>query len=111
MRNNRTGLSNGVMKKTKNNNFFIYTCNTYPGCSGGVIVKQNTNCVVGMHKGEYKKSNTKGQNIGFFIRNIIYDINNNEINLNQKDKTINSIDNDKNNLNQKFKNINSIDNK
>ena len=70
MKNNRTGLSNGVMKFIKNH-FFLYTCNTYPGCSGGVIVKQNTNCVVGMHKGEYKKSIKKDTNVGIFIREII----------------------------------------
>ena len=81
MKNNKTGLSNGVIKSIKKNEF-LYTCNTYPGCSGGVIVKQNTNCVVGMHRGELKIS--KNTNIGILIRNIIDDINNNQININKK---------------------------
>ena len=51
MKNKRSGLSNGLIKIIKNDKF-IYTCNTYPGSSGGVIVNQNTNCVIGIHEGE-----------------------------------------------------------
>lgn len=38
MKNKRTGLSNWLIKSIKEK-LFIYTCNIYPGSSGGVIVK------------------------------------------------------------------------
>jgi hypothetical protein len=38
MKNKRTGLSNWLIKPIKEK-LFIYTCNIYPGSSGGVIVK------------------------------------------------------------------------
>jgi len=78
MKNRRLGLSNGLIKKM-NDKLFLYTCNTFPGCSGGVILNQITNCVVGIHIGEHKKEKKKpNMNIGFFIRGIIDDINNNK---------------------------------
>ena len=50
---------------------FSYTCNTLPGCSGGCVVNQNNNCVIGMHCGEIKNSNKKVLNVGIFIWNIM----------------------------------------
>ena len=49
---------------------FTHTFNTYKGCSGGCIVIQNTNRVVGIHKGGY---NDKA-NVGIFINDVIEDI-------------------------------------
>ena len=54
MKNKRLGFSNGLIKTAKDK-LFLYTCNTYPGCSGGVILNQNTGCVVGVHMGEYNQ--------------------------------------------------------
>ena len=52
---------------------FTHTCNTYPGCSGGCIVIQNTNHVIGIHRGAHKKNNL---NVGIFINDVIEDIKN-----------------------------------
>ena len=60
-------LSNGVIKKC-DGHYFSYNCNTYPGCSGGCIVNQASNNVVGIHKGENQND---GLNVGIFIREII----------------------------------------
>ena len=60
------GLSNGIIIKNENC-FFNYTCNTYPGCSGGCIVNQFNNCVIGIHKGGIK---TK-KNIGIYVKDVI----------------------------------------
>ena len=46
---------------------FGHTCNTYPGCSGGCIVIENTNHVIGIHKG-YEKNK---DNVGIFIKDVI----------------------------------------
>ena len=35
--------------------YFIHDCNTYPGCSGGVIVNKIKNSVIGMHRGNIIK--------------------------------------------------------
>ena len=60
------GFSNGLIKKCKTYSF-SYNCDTYPGCSGGCIVNQDNNCVIGIHKGE----NINGDlNLGIFIREI-----------------------------------------
>lgn len=71
------GFSNGLIKKTKNP-FFEYTCNTTPGCSGGCIVRQNNNCVIGIHRGEKRKGRpiNKGTYIKDVIISIKYDVNN-----------------------------------
>jgi len=36
----KVSFSNGIIKKNENC-FFAYTCNTFPGCSGGCIVNQS----------------------------------------------------------------------
>jgi len=64
---NKFAFSNGIIKSNNDVNF-IYTCNTFPGCSGGCIVNQNNNCVIGIHKGEIK---TKNKNVGIFIGDIV----------------------------------------
>ena len=64
-------FSNGIIKKSKGCKF-AYTCNTYPGCSGGCIVNQYDNCVIGIHAGEIKGTGNKNVvNAGIFIRDII----------------------------------------
>ena len=73
--NNKIGsklvFSNGIIKKS-NGCKFAYTCNTYPGCSGGRIVNQYDNCVIGIHEGEIKGTGNKNAvNAGIFIRDII----------------------------------------
>jgi len=66
------GFSNGNIKKD-NNSFFEYTCNTTPGCSGGCIVKQSNNYVIGIHQGAIVQNNGKEMylNQGIYIRDII----------------------------------------
>jgi len=59
---------------------FIHSCNTHPGCSGGVIVNKIKNSVIGMHIGS--KTNSKNEeieNVGIFIKNIIDDIKKNPL--------------------------------
>ena len=73
--NNKIGsklvFSNGIINKSYGCNF-EYTCNTYPGCSGGCIVNQYNNCAIGIHKGEIKRRGNKNVvNVGIFIRDII----------------------------------------
>ena len=74
--NNQVGLSNGVIIKNENC-FFNYTCNTYPGCSGGCIVNQFNNCVIGIHKGGIKTQ----KNIGIYVKDVIKCIKNSKENL------------------------------
>ena len=57
----------------KDNYLFTHKCSTYPGCSGGCIVIQNTNRVIGIHKGGHK---TDKANIGIFIKDVIKNIEN-----------------------------------
>ena len=71
-------FSNGLIKKNQNC-FFAYTCNTYTGCSGGCIVNQFNNCVIGIHRGEIEKGKVKAINQGIYIRNIIEKIKNTKI--------------------------------
>ena len=71
----KVGFSNGIIKQNKGC-FFFYTCNTYPGCSGGSIVNQSNNCVIGVHIGEYPGN--KKLNIGLYIRNLIESIKKNK---------------------------------
>ena len=79
------GYSNGIIKKNQSW-IFAYTCNTYPGCSGGCIVNQINNGVIGIHRGEYANDNEgKTLNIGIYIRNVIKFIKDSkEINLSSK---------------------------
>ena len=62
-------FSNGIINKSYDCNF-EYTCNAYPGCSGGCIVNQYDNCVIGIHQGEIT-GNKNVVNAGIFIRDII----------------------------------------
>ena len=66
----QVGFSNGVIKQNEES-FFAYTCNTFPGCSGGCIVNQNNNNIIGIHKGEINTSNEKAVNAGIYINNVI----------------------------------------
>jgi hypothetical protein len=73
--NNKIGsklvFSNGIINKSYGCNF-EYTCNTYPGCSGGCIVNQYDNCVIGIHEGEIKGTGNKNAvNAGIFIGDIV----------------------------------------
>ena len=82
MNNKKRGHSDGVIKKIDDydEHYFIHNCNTYPGCTGGVIVNKIKN-VVGMHKGEFTGENGNIiNNIGIFIKDIIEDIKQNEYN-------------------------------
>ena len=66
----QVGFSNGVIKQNEKS-FFAYTCNTFKGCSGGCIVNQNNNNIIGIHKGEINTSNEKAVNAGIYINNVI----------------------------------------
>ncbi len=63
-------FSNGVIKKNKDS-FFAHTCNTFEGCSGGCIVNQYNNNVIGIHRGEIKTGNKNAVNEGIYINDII----------------------------------------
>ena len=64
-------FSNGIINKSYDCNF-EYTCNTDSGCSGGCIVNQTYNSVIGIHQGEKKGTGNKNAvNLGIFIRDII----------------------------------------
>ena len=60
----------------KNDYKFLHSCNTDPGSSGGPIILINNFSVIGLHKG-YDKENNK--NVGIFLREIINNINENNI--------------------------------
>ena len=68
--NKQIGFSNGLIKRCKDN-FFDYTCNTYEGCSGGCIVNQSNNSVIGIHRGGIDTNNKNEVNEGIFISNVI----------------------------------------
>ena len=55
---------------------FWHNCNTDPGSSGGPIILINNFSIIGLHKG-YDKENNK--NVGIFLREIINNINENNI--------------------------------
>jgi len=76
----KVSFSNGIIKKNENC-FFAYTCNTFPGCSGGCIVNQSNNLVIGIHRGEIDIKNKKTLNLGIYIRSLIQKIKSNEKNL------------------------------
>ena len=64
------GFSDGFIKrKNQKESFFEYTCNTTPGCSGGCIVREQNNCVIGIHQGGILKERQLNQ--GIYIRDII----------------------------------------
>ena len=85
--NKQIGFSNGVIKKNKDP-FFAYNCNTYPGCSGGCIVNQFNNNVIGIHRGEIQTGNEKAINAGIYINNVINIIKQSKENISQKVKII-----------------------
>ena len=85
--NNLMGFSNGVIKKNEDP-FFAYTCNTYPGCSGGCIVNQSNNNVIGIHRGEIETGNKEVVNAGIYINNVINSIKETKENISQKVKII-----------------------
>ena len=68
--NKQLALSNGIIKKNEDS-FFAYTCNTYPGCSGGCIVNQFNNNIIGIHRGEIKIGNKNAINAGIYINHVI----------------------------------------
>ena len=63
-------FSNGIIKSSRNINF-SYTCNTFPGYSGGCVVNQYNNCVIGIHRGEIETRKENTVNTGIFIRDVI----------------------------------------
>ena len=85
--NKQIWFSNGVIKNSQDP-FFAHTCNTYPGCSGGCIVNQSNNNVIGIHKGEIETKNKTALNIGFYINNLINRIKQSKENITQKVKKI-----------------------
>jgi len=85
--NKLMGFSNGVIIKNEDS-FFAYTCNTYPGCSGGCIVDQFNNNVIGIHRGEIETGNKKAVNAGIYINNVINSIKQSKENISQNVKII-----------------------
>ena len=73
-------FSNEIIKKNEDC-FFSYTCNTFEGFSGGCIVNQSNNGVIGIHRGKFIIKNMKVLNEGIFIRNIIKKIKNSKASL------------------------------
>ena len=84
---NQIGFSNGVIKINKDS-FFAHTCNSFKGCSGGCIVNQFNNNVIGIHKGEIETGNEKAVNAGIYIYNVINRIKQSKENISQKVKII-----------------------
>ena len=68
--NKQIVFSNGLIKRCKDC-FFDYTCNTYEGCSGGCIVNQSNNSVIGIHRGGIETKNKNAVNEGIFISIVI----------------------------------------
>ncbi len=66
----KLGFSNGVIKKREKLSF-AHTCNTNAGCSGGCIVKQSNNRVIGIHRGAILTGKEDSLNLGIYIRDII----------------------------------------
>ena len=84
---NQIGFSNGVIKINKDS-FFAHTCNSFKGCSGGCIVNQFNNNVIGIHRGEIETGNKKAVNAGIYIYNVINKIKQSKENISQKVKII-----------------------
>ena len=53
IKNRRRGNSLGLIKKIDNYSF-VHNCNSYEGCSGGIIVNRNNNCVIEIYQGSIK---------------------------------------------------------
>ena len=51
-----------------NDNDIKHFCHTEHGSSGGPILSRNTNMVIGIHKGSYKKNNKCEYNRGTFLK-------------------------------------------
>ena len=86
--NKQIGFSNGIIKKNFDS-FFAHTCNSFPGCSGGCIVNQFNNNVIGIHRGEVETGgNKKAVNAGIYINNVINRIKQSKEKLFQKVKLI-----------------------
>ena len=83
--NKQIGFSNGVIKKN-NDSFFAHTCNSFPGCSGGCIVNQFNNNVIGIHRGEIETGQKNAVNAGIYIKNVINRIKQSKENITQKVK-------------------------
>ena len=81
------GFSNGVIKKNQDG-FFAHTCNSFPGCSGGCIVNQFNNNVIGIHRAEIVTGDKKAVNAGIYINNVINRIKQSKENVSQKVKII-----------------------
>ena len=64
------GYSNGLIKKREKFSF-AHTCNTNPGCSGGCIVKQSNNRVIGIHRGAILTGKENPLNVGIYISDVI----------------------------------------
>ena len=71
------GFSNGIIKKYYEY-YFSYTSITNKGCSGGCIINQNNDKVIGFHKGATKKGDNDGLKTGIFLMNVIKDIKENK---------------------------------
>ena len=82
------GVSNGIIKKINEESFFTYTCNTTPGCSGGCIVRQKNNCVIGIHQGAIAKEKKLKLNQGIYLRDVIESIQKDDNKLIVKNKIL-----------------------
>ena len=71
------GFSNGIIKKCYEY-YFSYTSITNKGCSGGCIINQDNDKVIGFHKGATKKGDNDGLKTGIFLMNVIKDIKENK---------------------------------
>ena len=81
------GFSNGFIIDNQDS-FFAHTCNSFPGCSGGCIVNQFNNNVIGIHRGEIEIGNKKAVKEGIYINNVINKIKQSKENISQKVKII-----------------------
>ena len=79
----KASFSNGFIKNCKDC-FFEYTCDTFKRISGGPIVNETNNCVIGIDKGEIVNEDKKVVNQGIFIKNVIKIIKKNENKVNLK---------------------------
>ena len=75
------GFSNGLIKKCESHSF-TYFYDTYQIRSGGCIVNQANNCVIGIHQGGMKDADL---NVGIFIREIIRYIKDNKVILSKEE--------------------------
>ena len=72
MKNQQVEFSSGMIVSTPNNcEYFLHSCNTDSGSSGGPILLVENFTVVAIHKG-YDKENKK--NVGIFLKYIVDDI-------------------------------------